>query len=550
MRVAYSVAEIRRAEGVAMAEVGDELMQRAAAGLAAVCLGELRRRRGRAYAAKVLLLVGPGNNGGDGLYAGVRLLRRGVQVTALRVMGKAHEAGWAAFLAAGGREFANAPAPTGVGAVGGPPGESGNVGLAGELAGFDLAVDAILGIGGRSGLSGPAAALAEAVAQAGVPVVACDLPSGVPADADAPASSHFQADVTATFGGLKPCHLVEPHRSACGRTALFDIGLPAMESALRQWEPEDVWARWPVPGPTDHKYTRGVVGIDAGSGRYPGARLLAVAGAVFAGAGMVRVPPTAADAQPPGTVSPGVAAGEVSGPEAGADDALGAGQPSNAWPGGGPPDCHGHPGDPIPALFPNVVPAGGQVQARVLGPGWGDRPDGREAVERALSEGVPLVIDADGLRFLPPFVGRGDVLLTPHAGELARLLQTSRAEVEASPAAHVRRAAEQFGATILLKGATQFATTPDGRVQMAVPGPAWTAQGGSGDVLSGVCGTLLATGLPAADAAVMAASLQAMTAAAHLGPLPPQTLASHFPETIAQGVGRQPARPNCGALAR
>ena len=134
--------------------------------------------------------------------------------------------------------------------------------------------------------------------------------------------------------------------------------------------------------------------------------------------------------------------------------------------------------------FPNVVAAPGRVQALVVGSGWGDRVDAG-AIQRAVDSGLPLVVDADGLRHLPSW-GHAGVLLTPHSGELARLLGCPRDEVEADPLSAVRAAVSRTGCTVLLKGATQYvATVGSDRVWLAVPGAGWTAQAGSGDVLAG-----------------------------------------------------------------
>jgi NAD(P)H-hydrate repair Nnr-like enzyme with NAD(P)H-hydrate dehydratase domain len=184
-------------------------------------------------------------------------------------------------------------------------------------------------------------------------------------------------------------------------------------------------------------------------------------------------------------------------------------------------------------VFANVVAAPGRVQALVIGSGWGDRKD-VGVVTWAMGTGVPMVVDADGLRHLPG-QGRETVLLTPHAGELAFLLGIDRAEVSADPLAAVHRAADRTGCTVLLKGATQYVVSPgQARVELAVPGPGWTAQAGSGDVLAGIAGALLAAGLEPALAAVAAASAQAMVAAANPGPLPPQDLARCLPAWIAE----------------
>ena len=468
MRSGYLAQTIRTAELPLLAAQPGVLMQRAAAGLAAAILADLRDRRRRgAYGARVLLAVGRGNNGGDALYAGARLLARGVRVRAWRTGSSVHHEAWAAFLAAGGSAVDELGALT-------------------ELATSDLVVDGVVGIGGRAGLREPVALFARACANAGVPVVAVDLPSGLDADrpnADQPDA--FAADLTVTFGGLKPCHLLQPAASGCGRIQLVDIGRELPAADLLQWDLVDLAAAWPFPDATSDKYSRGVVGLDTGSDDYPGAAVLGTLGAVNAGAGMVRF--------------------------------LGA---------------HGAV-ELIRAEAPNVVTGEGRVQARVLGSGWGERPDGAATVNAALAEGLPLVLDADALRFLPDAELGERVLLTPHAGELARLLKVDRSQVEGDPVAAVRAAAGRFGATVLLKGATQYVCGPSGNTRLALGGPAWTAQAGSGDVLAGVCGTLLAAGLPAGRAALAAASIQARAAAKKLGPRPPQLIARAIPAVVA-----------------
>jgi hydroxyethylthiazole kinase-like uncharacterized protein yjeF len=228
-----------------------------------------------------------------------------------------------------------------------------------------------------------------------------------------------------------------------------------------------------------------VVGIDAGSDQYPGAGVLSTYGAVYGGAGMVRF--------------------------------LGADKPAEI----------------IRRALPNVVFSPGQVQSHLLGSGWGDRQDGVDVIASALDSGLPAVVDADGLKYLPEKVP-ATWLLTPHAGELARLLGEERTWVTDDPIRAVRAAVAKTGATVLLKGATQLVAGPDPEwVSVAISGPAWTAQAGSGDVLGGLCAALLATGLSAEDAGVRAASIQALAARRHPGPLPPQRLA----ELIADEIG-------------
>ena len=477
--VAYAVATVRALEAQAMAVVGDDaLMQRAAEALAAICVGELDQRAGGVYGRSVLVAVGPGNNGGDALFAGARLARRGARVTAIRCLGTPHAAGLAALRAAGGRLIDLAE-------VGIDPRDIGP-GLPAIVEGANLIVDGVLGIGGRPGLPDDVADFAGACDLADATVVAVDLPSGVDPDTGADPDS-FRADITVTFGALKFCHLLQPARVRCGRIELVDIGLPEPEAdtvALDKFT--KLWIGWPYPTVTSDKYSRGVVGIDTGSDQYPGAGLMSTYGAVYSGAGMVRY--------------------------------VGADGPAAL----------------IRQHLPNVVFSPGRVQAHLLGSGWGERADGREVIQRAVDSGLPGVVDADGLKYLPDQMP-DSWLLTPHAGELASLLGVERGEVTADPIRAVRAGADRTGATVLLKGASQLVAYPSSpRVHVAVRGPAWTAQAGSGDVLGGVCATVLAAGFDAGQAGLFAASLQAQTARRNLGPIPPIELAKRFPAEIAR----------------
>jgi ADP-dependent NAD(P)H-hydrate dehydratase / NAD(P)H-hydrate epimerase len=479
---AFTVEQVRRLEATAVAGLGRDvpegvLMQRAAAGLAVVVAAELERRAGRVYGARVLVLVGPGNNGGDALWAGQRLARRGVRVDAVSVLGTPHAEGLAALLAAGGRLLDAAP------------------GDEADLRRYDLALDGVLGIGGRPGLPQGVADLVAGLDAADVPVVAVDLPSGVAADTGAVPGAAVRADVTVTFGVVKVCHLLEPARSRTGRLVCVDIGLdPSAETPeIDAWDVDRVADAWPWPGQRSDKYGKGVVGIDAGSETYPGAGIMATYGAVHGGAGMVRFL--------------------------------------------GPQSAHAV----ITTNLPNVVFAPGRVQAHLLGSGWGERPDGTQTVADAVASDVPGVLDADALGHRPDRLPDA-WLLTPHAGELAKLLGVERAQVEDDPLAAVRAGAERTGATVLLKGSTQLVARPGvATVELAVPGPAWTGQAGSGDTLAGLCAAVLAAGRPAHEAAVLAASLQAVAAAAHPGPLPPHVLAQRCADQL--GAWWQARRP-------
>lgn len=464
---AYLATSIQAAEEATGELESGALMQRAAAGVVACALAELRAAGGGAYGARVLVAVGPGNNGGDGLYAGARLARRGAVVRYWLTTGKAHEQGLSALRAAGGREVDAVAA------------------LA-ELERADLVVDAVYGLGARQGLPDDVATFARAARDLRVPVVSVDMPSGLAADACG-AGDSFVADATVTFGGKRLCHLLEPARSRCGRLDVVDIGLQLGDPDVGEWTLADLAAHVPVPGPTADKYSRGVVGIDAGSPTYVGAGVLCATGAVHAGAGMVR----------------------FLGPKPG----------------------------PVRIELPNVVASDGRVQAWVLGSGWGGR-DGSAALEKALSQGVPVVLDADALDpdALPQKL-RPHVVMTPHAGELARLLGRERADITADPLGAVSDVVANWGCTVLLKGATQYVASPGFPTTVAIPGPGWTAQAGSGDVLAGMVGTMLAAGLDAPVAALCAASLQALAADRVAGPNPPQVVAAAVPALVAELVG-------------
>ncbi|MFE6979909.1 NAD(P)H-hydrate dehydratase [Streptomyces griseus] len=454
MRRAYSVETVRAAEAALMQRLPEgALMQRAAAGLAVAC-GDLLRRNGRVYGSRVLLLVGSGDNGGDALYAGARLARRGAGVRALLLApDRAHPGGLAALLAAGGQ------------IVDGPDG----------LGVLDLVVDGITGIGGRGGLREDAAEVLHAVTRDRTPVLSVDLPSGVEADTGEVHGDAVRADATVTFGTYKPGLLIDPAAEHAGALRLVDIGLgPELPEPpdLEALQYADVAALLPVPGAESDKYRRGVVGVVAGSERYPGAAVLAVAGALRGGAGAVRY------------VGPGADAVIARFPEA----LVHAGPPSKA----------------------------GRVQAWVVGPGLGDGRGAEAAVADVLAADVPVLVDADGLRLLDAETVRtrtAPTVLTPHAGEAAALLGTAREEVESGRLTAVRELAARYRATVLLKGSTTLiAEARDTPVRVNPTGTPWLATAGSGDVLSGLTGSLLAAGLAPRDAASVGAYLHGLAA--------------------------------------
>jgi hydroxyethylthiazole kinase-like uncharacterized protein yjeF len=474
MRDAYQVAAVRAAEQALMELVPDgTLMGRAAAGFASVCAALLRAAPGHVYGARVVVLAGSGDNGGDALYAGALLARRGVAVTAIAAGSKVHPGGTAALRQAGGRVTDDTAS------------------TASPMDAADLVVDGLLGIGGRGGLRDPFAGLAagaERARQAGSTVVAVDLPSGIDADTGAVEGPAVRADVTVTFGAIKPGLLVDPGAGHAGTVELIDIGLgPHLteEPAVRAPQRDDIAGLLPRPGTESDKYRRGVLGLLAGSHRFTGAVLLSAGGAVHGGAGMVRV---------------------VTSPEA-------AVLVRQTWP------------ETVVTVHPDeadwdLLGSVGRVQAWVAGPGMGTDPVAAARLAAILRTDLPVLVDADGLtilsqheNLLPRPEGPAPTLITPHAGELARLLGTDPASVEARRLEHARRAAGQLGVTVLLKGSTTVIASPSPEAEPVLVNPTgtpWLATAGSGDVLSGLAGALLAQGLAPARAGLAGAYLHGL----------------------------------------
>ncbi|MBM9462036.1 NAD(P)H-hydrate epimerase [Aeromicrobium sp. YIM 150415] len=456
MLSAYRVEQIRAAEESAARVHGwDGLMQAAAAALADVVALRVPSD------ATTLVLVGPGNNGGDALFAAARLSDRGHRVDiALLDQAKAHEAGLAAARHAGAR-FVEAPSDQ------------------------RYVVDGLFGIGARPGLEGRAAQWADWVRDERPYVIAVDTPSGIGVDDGTVPGTAVAADVTVTFGGAKPGLLIGRGALASGELVVCGVGIAEhlSDPACEALELGD-GARFAhlVPGPESHKYSRGVVGIEAGSPEYAGAAHLCVAGAQAGTAGMVRF----------------VGQREL---------------------------C-----DRVVDRAPEVVAGRGHVQAWVVGPGGIDDP---EPVRAALDDDVPVLLDATALTHLPPRL-RPDVLLTPHAGELARMLEVERAEVEADPWPHARTAARRWDATVLLKGPRTLVVAPDGRTMVNTSGTPWLATAGAGDMLAGFAGSLLSSGLGALSAGALAALLHGAAAerAALAGPFPAHHIAELLPSVL------------------
>jgi hydroxyethylthiazole kinase-like uncharacterized protein yjeF len=457
MRHAHTVDQVRTAEATLMARLPEgTLMQRAATGLSVAISNFL----GFTYGARVVLLIGSGDNGGDALYAGAHLAHRGAQVTAILLSDKAHAEGLSALLGAGGR-----------------------IGTSVEIAAADLVVDGVVGIGGRPGLRADALGVVRAAVESGVPIVAVDVPSGVDVDSGETPAEHVQAAFTVTFGTHKICHFIDPAATACGPVHLVDIGLELPPPAVSAVQDADIRELYPVPRGESDKYSRGVLGLMAGSEQYPGAAVIATSGALAGPIGMLRY------------VGPDAVATAVR------------------------------------AAHPEIVAGEGRVQAWAIGSGLGDELD-IDKVRDLLNSEIPVLLDADGLKALDDSGDHIDVLATPHAGELARLLGVERSAVEAERLKHARLAAERYDVTVLLKGATTVIAAPDGQVRVSSNATPWLATAGAGDVLAGLCGSLLAAGLNPLDAATVGAYLHG--AAAHLasanGPLTAIQVAQKLPD--------------------
>jgi hydroxyethylthiazole kinase-like uncharacterized protein yjeF len=448
----WPVEQLQAAENRVLAGLPEgALMARAARALTVEAVQML----GFSYGARVVLLVGPGNNGGDALYAGAELSRRGVAVRAvLADPAKVHAGGLADLLAAGGR-----PVPL---AEAGPA---------------DLIVDGLLGIGARGQLREAFVPLVRWSRDSAAPVLAVDLPSGVDPDTGEVSGLAVRAAVTVCMGALKAGLLVGDGRLHAGRLRLVELGLGSElpEPQLCRLERADVVLR--TAGPHDDKYTRGVVGVAAGSQAYPGAAQLCVGSARLGGVGAVRYA--------------GHAAAEV----------------VSRWP---------------EVLVTETVAEAGRVQAWVLGPGLGDTAEAVESLTAVLAGDVPAVIDADGLNLL---VQRRELLaqrsaatvLTPHDREFERLF----GPVGTDRIGAARRAARESGATVLLKGFATVVAEPSGRCYLNPIGAPALATAGSGDVLAGLVGSLLATGAEPGLAAASAAYLHAAAGvrAAAAGPV-------------------------------
>jgi len=445
---------------------------------------ELMENAGRAVAdhvsanyptgTRVAVVAGPGNNGGDGYVTARILASRGCEVRLLRVgLARKGDAGRAAQQWKGPVADAN---PSGI-------------------AGADLIVDALFGAGLDRVVSGPAAAMIEAINASSAAVVAVDLPSGINGDSGAVMGVAVRARETVTFFRRKRGHLLLPGRLHAGALSVADIGIPG--SVLAKIGPRafvnepPLWLRhFPRPRADGHKYDRGHAVVVTGDLSHSGAARLAARGALRAGAGLVTIASPRKALEVNAAASLAVMVRQVDGA----------------------PELTKFLRDP-------------RINAVVLGPGGGVGAAMRAKVRVALNGARAVVLDADALTsfadnptaLAKAIKGRKGfaTILTPHEGEFRRLFnkldEVSHVPVKLEKAAV---AARITGAILLLKGPDTVVAAPDGRIAVAANAPPWLATAGSGDVLAGMIAGLLAQDMPAFEAVAAAVWLHGEAAAA------------------------------------
>jgi hydroxyethylthiazole kinase-like uncharacterized protein yjeF len=462
--------EMRRADAHAISQAGIPgrvLMENAGAAVARVVAER------HPTASRIVVLCGRGMNGGDGFVVTRRLAARAQALLLGRrddVTGDARHHLQECERAAPGRVTEVAAPEAWKGALA-------------RIEAADLVVDAVLGTGLRSAPNGLAALAIEAMRarlDAGVPVVAVDLPSGVPSDTGALDWAVAGATSTVTFAAPKRGHVLPPACDAVGDLVVADIGIPSASLASAQpslflIEDRDAALAFPRRARSAHKGDFGHVLIVAGSVGKSGAAVLAAGGALRSGAGLV----TVATPEPCLATVAGFRAEIMTEPLA----VTGTGGLD-------------------PAGLQRLLALARERDAVVLGPGLGQDDATRELVRRFVGEcPVPLVIDADGLNALAPLGDEGRELLrargaatilTPHPGEMARLLGGQTAEVQRARAESALGLARETGAIVVLKGERTLVAEPGGRAVVSSTGNPGMATGGTGDVLAGVTGSLLA----------------------------------------------------------
>lgn len=434
----------------------ETLMESAGFGVARAA----RRLLGGTYGRRVVVVCGKGNNAGDGLVAGRHLAAWGAHVTAVLTAGDALRGAAAANL----ERFRRAGRVVGFDAV------------ARELGRADLAIDAVFGVGLSRAPEGAAAEAIEQLRRAGggLPLVAVDVPSGVDADTgQVPGGSAPAARVTVTFSGLKPGLLFSPGRALAGHVEVHDIGIPEdlRDARAHALEERDVEHWLPRRLPGSHKRGVGTVLVVAGSRAMPGAAALVAGACVHGGAGLTTLAAPETVCQVVLARAPEVTTIPIPETSEGTFDEKG-----------------------LELIRPRLD----EFHALALGPGLSRHPATLEAVRALLAETeIPAVVDADAIT---AFAGaadllaarRGPTILTPHAGELARLLRQDAPTLERDRLRAAHEAAARLRCIVLLKGPGTVVADPSGHVFVTPTGGRALAQGGTGDVLTGLLGALMA----------------------------------------------------------
>ena len=457
-----TVSEMTRADQLAIASGTSGFALMREAGKAVAEVAEAMAERG-----SILVVAGRGNNGGDGFIAAAELAAKGRDVSVILLCDRATLKGDAALASAA---WKGEVLPCDPAALGQP----------------NLIIDALFGAGLNRPVKGDPHAMIEAMNASGVPILSVDLPSGINGDTGEVMGVAVHASATVTFFRRKPGHLLLPGRVHCGEVEVADIGIESDvldEIAPNTFEnvPE-LWADWfPSPQIDGHKYARGHAVVVSGDMVSTGAARLAARAALRAGAGLVTV---ASKRDALAVNAAALTAVMVRETE-------------------------------TPQQFAELL-ADRRLNACVIGPAVGIGERTRDMVGAALSARRGVVLDADALtsfaddpQALFAEIKKQDdpqVILTPHDGEFGRLFSELRTGYpHASKLERARLAASQSGAVVLLKGADTVIAAPDGRAAITANAPPWLATAGSGDVLAGIIGGMLAQGVPAFEAACIAA---------------------------------------------
>jgi len=480
----FTAEQMRRLDARAVAERGIPgaiLMENAGRGAAEALLAALPARGLRARGLRAAIVCGKGGNGGDGFVVARRLKRAGARP--------------AVYLAAPPEEIRGDAAAkyhemrrAGIAAT--VVGEGGA--LAPRLAGADVVVDALLGTGTRGPLAPPMASLIEAVNASARPVVALDIPSGLPADGEPPSGPVVRAWLTTTFAGLKLGLVIGPGVALAGRVVVVDIGAPvelAGDVTTFLLDAADVAPLFPPRARDAHKGTYGHLLVIAGSVGKTGAAALCARAAMRAGTGLVTVA-TSASAQP---VVASLSLETMSEPMPETEARTIALKARDA-----------------------LTELGKARDAVAIGPGLGLDEETRRLVRELVRElPRPMAVDADALTALTGHLddlraAAGPRYLTPHPGEMARLVGASIADVQRDRIGTARAFAVRHGVHVCLKGSRSVIAGPDGQVLLNPTGNPGMASGGTGDVLTGILGGLLARGLPAERALAAAVYLHGL----------------------------------------